>query len=112
MAGSWEMTGTATVLFSIATILLLGAMIFAVRMLLEAGDRRPWMMLLAALSALFSFRILAFYITQETRQELGPWLLVLVSALLLASLFFFRAVSVAERESKRLAERRTAERDE
>ena len=64
------------------------------------------------LRALFAFRILAFYITQDTRQELGPWLLVLVSGLLLASLFYFRAVSVAERESKRLAERRTAERDE
>lgn len=106
------MTFTAMVLYSIATILLLAAMIFAVRMLLEAGDRRPWLMLLAALFALFAFRILAFYITQETRQELGPWLLVLVSGLLLASLFYFRAVSIAERESKRLAERRTAERDE
>jgi PAS domain S-box-containing protein len=32
--------------------------------------------------------------------------------LLLASLFYFRAITVAERESKLLAERRTAERDE
>ena len=46
------------------------------------------------------------------RQEWGPWQQALVSVLLLASLFYFRRISIAERESNALAQRRTAERDE
>jgi PAS domain S-box-containing protein len=101
-----------TILFAIATILYLATMIFVVLMVREGGDRRPWLMLLAALFSLFAYRVVAFDLTRETRQQLGPWVAVLVSAWLFASLFYFRAITVAERESKLLAERRTAERDE
>ena len=67
---------------------------------------------MAALFALFAFRVLGFFITSDVRQEWSPWLQALVAALLLTSLFYFRRISVAERESKALAKRRTAERDE
>jgi PAS domain S-box-containing protein len=103
---------SATILFAIATILYFATMIFVVLMVREGGDRRPWLMLLAALFSLFAYRVLAFDLSRETRQQLGPWVTVLVSGWLFASLFYFRAITVAERESKLLAERRTAERDE
>jgi PAS domain S-box-containing protein len=106
------MTLTATILFGIATVLYFATMFFVVRMVREAGDRRPWLLLLAALLALCIYRIVAFVATAETRQQLGPWFTMVVSLLLLASLFYFRRITVAERESKVLAERRTAERDE
>jgi PAS domain S-box-containing protein len=105
-------TQSETILFAIATILYFATMIFVVLMLREGGDRRPWLMLLAALFSLFAFRVIGFYVSRDTRQELGPWVGVLASAWLLASLFYFRAITVAERESKLLAERRTTERDE
>jgi PAS domain S-box-containing protein len=98
--------------FALASILYLATMIFVVLMLREKGDRRPWLMLLGALGLLFAFRIVGFLVGRETRQELGPWVTLLVSACLFASLFYFRAISVAGRETKLLAERRTAERDE
>jgi hypothetical protein len=85
--GGLGVTQSATILFAIATILYFATMIFVVLMVREVGDRRPWLLLLAALFSLFAFRILAFFITVEMRQQLGPWLTVLVSALLLASLF-------------------------
>lgn len=106
------MTESATILFAIASTLYFATMIFVVLMLREGGDGRPWLLLLAALFSLFAFRIVGFFVARETRQELGPWVTLLVSAWLLASLFYFRAITVAERESKLLAQRRTAERDE
>jgi PAS domain S-box-containing protein len=105
-------TESATILFAIASTLYFATMIFVVLMLREGGDGRPWLLLLAALFSLFAFRIVGFFVARETRQELGPWVTLLVSAWLLASLFYFRAITVAERESKLLAQRRTAERDE
>jgi len=98
--------------FALASILYLATMIFVVLMLREQGDRRPWLMLLGALGTLFVYRMVGFLVVRETRQELGPWVTLVVSAWLLASLFYFRAITVAGRETKLLAERRTTERDE
>ena len=106
------MTESATILFAIATVLYVATMFFVIQMASEVRDRRPWLVLLAALFALFAFRVLGFFITSDVRQEWSPWLQALVAALLLTSLFYFRRISVAERESKALAKRRTAERDE
>lgn len=106
------MTESATILFAVATMLYVATMFFVIRMASEVRDRRPWIVLLAALFALFAFRVLGFFITTEVRQEWSPWLQALVAALLLTSLFYFRRISMAERESKALANRRTAERDE
>jgi PAS domain S-box-containing protein len=106
------MSQSETILFVIAIVLYVPAMLLVVGMVRDAGDRRPWLVLLGALFALFAFRVAAFRITTETRQQWGPWLQALVSALLLTSLFYFRRISVAERESKALAKQRTAERDE
>jgi PAS domain S-box-containing protein len=106
------MSQSATILFAFATVLYVATMFFVIRMVSEVRDRRPWLVLLAALFALFAFRLVGFFISNEMRQEWGPWLQALVSALLLASLFYFRRISIAERESQALAQRRTAERDE
>ncbi len=106
------MRPSEAILFTLASILYVATIIFVVLMLREKGDRRPWLMLLGALGLLFAFRMIGFAVTRETRQELGPWVTLLVSACLLASLFYFRAISVAGRETKLLAEKRTAERDE
>jgi PAS domain S-box-containing protein len=106
------MTESATILFAVATVLYVATMFFVIQMASEVRDRRPWLVLLAALFALFAFRVLGFFIATEVRQEWSPWLQALVSVLLLTSLFYFRRISVAERESKALAKRRTAERDE
>lgn len=101
-----------TILFVVATVLYVATMVLVLRMVRDAGDRRPWLVLLTALFALCAFRVLAFFISMERRRELGPWMTAFVSALWLISLFYFRRISVAERESKALAEQRTAERDE
>jgi hypothetical protein len=106
------MNPSETILFTISTVLYVVTMFFVTRMASDVRDRRPWLMLFAALFALFAFRVLAFFISTQTRQEFGPWLQALVSALLLTSVFYFRRISIAERESKALAKRRTAERDE
>ncbi len=106
------MSQSEAIPFALASILYLATMIIVVLMLREGGDGRPWLMLLGALGSLFVYRMVGFLITRETRQELGPWVTLLVSAWLLASLFYFRAITVAGRETKLLAERRTAERDE
>ena len=106
------MSQSATILFAFATVLYVATMFFVIQMVSEVRDRRPWLVLLAALFALFAFRLVGFFVSTEMRQEWGPWLQALVSVLLLASLFYFRKISIAERESKALAQRRTAERDE
>jgi PAS domain S-box-containing protein len=106
------MNSSETILFTISTVLYVVTMFFVMRMASDVRDRRPWLVLFAALFALFTFRVLAFFISTQTRQEFGPWLQALVSALLLTSVLYFRRISIAERESKALANRRTAERDE
>ena len=106
------MSEAATFLSAIATVLYIVTVALVLRMLRDAGDRRPWLLLLAALLVLLAVRILSISVAVEVRRGLGPWLAVLVSALLLASLYYFRLITVAERESKALAQRRTAERDE
>jgi PAS domain S-box-containing protein len=110
--GSLSMNAAATFLSVIATLLYLATMLLVLRMVRDAGDRRPWLLLLAALLILLALRILSISVAVEVRRGLGPWLGVAVSALLLASLYYFRLVTVAERESKALAQRRTVERDE
>lgn len=106
------MSQTATVLFAIATVLYFATIIFAILMIRGVGDRRPWVLLLAAVFSLFAYRVLAFDLTLEMRQQSSPLIAVVVGAFLLASLLYFRAINVAERKSKQLVERRTAERDE
>jgi PAS domain S-box-containing protein len=106
------MNEAAMFLSAIATLLYIATMVLVLRMLRDAGDRRPWLLLLAAFLVLLAVRILSMSVAVEVRRAIGPWLGVVVSALMLASLYYFRLVTVAERESKALAKRRTVERDE
>ena len=57
------MTESATILFAIATVVYVATMFFVVQMASEVRDRRPWLVLLAAIFALFAFRVLGFFIT-------------------------------------------------
>jgi PAS domain S-box-containing protein len=101
-----------TVLYTAAAALQLAAMFFAARMAREVNDRRPWLVLFAALFIMFALRIVALWVPASTRQHFGPWSSIIISTLLFISLFFIQRVAIAERQSKALAELRGIERDE
>jgi len=99
-------------LYFISAVLQLAAMFFALRMAREVDDRGPWLSLFAALFVMFAFRVLALFTTAPFRDQFSPYVGIIISAFLLVALFSIRRVTMAERESKRLAEVRTQERDE
>jgi PAS domain S-box-containing protein len=101
-----------TALYILAAGLQLAAIFYAIRMARDVNDARPWLVLFAALLLMFLFRLVAFVIPLGTRLHIKPWSETLVSSFLLVSLLYTRRIAVAERESKRIADRRTAERDE
>jgi PAS domain S-box-containing protein len=78
----------------------LAAIIFAARMIGEVKDRRPWILVLAALSIMFVLRCVHVGYRFDLGYHLQPASAVIVSVLLFASLFFIRTISVAERESE------------
>ncbi|MGD0140603.1 MAG: ATP-binding protein [Tepidisphaeraceae bacterium] len=100
----------ATVYF-LSAILQLVAILFALRMSREASDRRPWLVLFAALLVMFASRILALTLPR-VQQHLFPFTAFTVSAILLIALFAIRRVAMAERQSKLAAAKSAAERDE
>jgi PAS domain S-box-containing protein len=100
-----------TLLYFAAAVMQLAAMIFAIRMSLEVADRRPWMLMLAALIAMFLARILALTTPYSVRQHLGPYIASTISLLLLVALFAIRQVTTAERLSRLAAATSRAERD-
>ena len=61
---------------------------------------------------MFLFRLMGFFVPVGTRLHIKPWSETLVSSFLLLSLLHTRRIAAAERESKRVADRRTSERDE
>ena len=89
-----------TTLYFVSAVLQLAAMVFAVRMSKEVADRRPWLMLFAALAVMFGARILALSVPLQIRQHLGPFIAVVISLLLLVALFAIRRVAIAERLSR------------
>jgi PAS domain S-box-containing protein len=101
-----------TVLYVLAALLQLAAMAYAIRVARDVSDKRPWLVLFAALFVMFGFRVLALFVSPQVRQHLTPWLSVPISFLMFVALFFVRQVALAERQSKAIADRRTAERDE
>jgi len=100
----------ATIYF-LSAILQLVAILFALRMSREAVDRRPWLVLFAALLVMFAGRITAM-ILPRVQQHLFPFTAFAVSAILLVALFAIRRVALAERRSTLAAQRSAAERDE
>jgi PAS domain S-box-containing protein len=101
-----------TALYVIAAALQLAAMFYAIRMAREVNDPRPWLVLSAAFLLMFLFRLMAFVVPMGTRLHVKPWSEMLVSSFLLLSLLHTRRIANAERESKRVADHRTSERDE
>src|ERR1700753_811983 len=97
------MNGVDSVLYYFATALQLAAMFFAIMMMREVRDRRPWIALLAALAVTFVQRIFALTLSVETRVHIGPFAAVITSSLLFYSLFSLRRVAAAERASTQLA---------
>jgi PAS domain S-box-containing protein len=101
-----------SVLYFVSALLQLAAMFFAIRMAGEISDRRPWIILFAALLTMFVARVIALSVPIEILKHFNPILATGISLLLLIAMFAMRRVALAERESRLTAERRTAERDE
>ncbi|HEX4793588.1 MAG TPA: ATP-binding protein [Humisphaera sp.] len=99
------------VFFLVAAVLQLAAMIFALRMIREANDRGPWIVLFLALFIMFGFRVLGVF-DASVMSRFGGIASVPISLLLFISLFFIRRVAIAERVSAAAALRSKAERDE
>ena len=89
-----------TAMFVFAAVCQLAAMAFAVKMILDVKDRRPWVCLLAALAVMFVLRCFALVLSTQTRLLISPISAPLVSLLLFISLFYIRKVAIAERESE------------
>ncbi len=100
-----------TTVYFISAVLQLAAMVFAIRMSMEVTDRRPWLVLFAALAVMFAARILALSVPLQVRQHLNPFIAVAISLLLLIALFAIRRVATAERLSRLSAATNAAERD-
>ncbi|MGD0767037.1 MAG: ATP-binding protein [Tepidisphaeraceae bacterium] len=100
----------ATVWF-LSAILQLAAMLFALRMSREAADRRPWLVMFAALLLMFGSRILGMTMPRVS-QHLLPFAAFAISAMLLTALFAIRRMATAEHHSTLAAAQSAAERDE
>jgi len=98
-------------MYVLAAILQLAAMLFALWMAREAAYRRPWLVMFAALLLMFANRVLGT-MTPRVQQFLSPFTALLVSATLLIALFAIRRLTVAERRSNLVTARIAAERDE
>lgn len=101
-----------TVVYGIAAVLQLAAMLFALRMSREARDRWPWLVMMAALLVMFGARLLALWIPPQNREHLNPFIATTISTLLLVALFAIRRVARAEGISRQAAAQSAAERDE
>ncbi|HEY1629037.1 MAG TPA: ATP-binding protein [Tepidisphaeraceae bacterium] len=108
MQGEW----LDNFLYLLAALLQLAAMIFAIRMVREVNDRRPWYLLFAALFIMFVMRLIAIFVSPEIRVHLGPFVALPISLLLFISLFSIRKIAATERESTLAAARNATERDE
>jgi PAS domain S-box-containing protein len=86
--------------FVIAAVFQLAAMVFAVKMTLEVRDRRPWILLFAAMAVMFVIRILRIIFKNEVIEAFSPYTATTVSLLLFISLFYIRKLSISERESE------------
>jgi PAS domain S-box-containing protein len=100
-----------TIVYFISAVLQFVAMVFAVRMSMEATNKRPWLVLFAALAVMFVGRILALSAPLQVRQHINPFIGMGISSLLLIALFAIRRAAVAERLSRAAATTSAAERD-
>jgi PAS domain S-box-containing protein len=97
--------GLDDVIYIIAASFQLVAMVFAVKMIRETKDRRPWLVLFTALVLQFSLRclrllILGHVFSAEVLSRVSPPAALAVSILLFTAMFFIRTIAVAERDSE------------
>jgi len=88
------------IVYYIATAFQLAAMAFAVKISLEVKDRRPWLVLFAALMSMFAVRCLRILLGAAAIEHIAPFSAFLVSILLFVALFFIRRLATDERESE------------
>jgi hypothetical protein len=104
------------VLYVISTIFQVAAMVFAALMIMVKGDRRPWVMLFAAMAVMLVLRVMAIGRgggpPSVVVAFMGSTASVATSLLLFGSLFYVRQLSLAERRSSDTAVRHGAERDD
>jgi len=86
--------------YVIASVFQVAAMIFAARMALDVKDRRPWLVLLAALTIMFLFRAMVVVFGPKPLEPYSPIAASAISVLLFVSLFYIRTISIAKRESE------------
>jgi PAS domain S-box-containing protein len=91
---------SANLVYTIAACFQFAAVVFAIRMILEVKDRRPWIVLLTALAIMLFFRILVMFIGPKPLEGYIAPVSAFISILLFVSLFFIRTIAVAERESE------------
>ena len=75
-----------TAIYFVSALLQFAAMGFAIRMSLEAVDRRPWLIMLLALAVMFAVRILALSMPLGFRQHVTPFIALTISLLLLIAI--------------------------
>jgi PAS domain S-box-containing protein len=100
------------ILYIVSSILQLAAMVFAIRMTREVNDKRPWLVLFAALLIMFVFRLTGLFLPPVLRQHITPVISLPVSLLLFISLFSIRNIAASERMNKTAAALNATQRDE
>jgi len=68
--------------YVIASVFQVAAMIFAARMALDVKDRRPWLVLLAALTIMFLFRAMVVVFGPKPLEPYSPIAASAISVLL------------------------------
>lgn len=108
----FSLTDPINILLSFSAVIQIAAIVLAVRMVNQANDRRPWLVMIMALGLMLVIRLLGILLGPEFRLYSGPFSATLLSILLLIAMIMFRTVAKAERESQALAVQRGAERDQ
>jgi PAS domain S-box-containing protein len=85
--------------YVLAAVFQMAAMIFALRMALEVQDRRPWLLLFAAMTIMFVFRATRIIFGVNPLENYLPLTSIVISILLFIAMFYIRTISVAQRES-------------
>jgi PAS domain S-box-containing protein len=101
-----------TIVYSVSALLQLAAIVFALRVSSDVKDRRPWLVMVAALLVMLGARLVAMKVPIQSREHINPFIATIISTLLLVALFAVRRVAWAERQSRMAAEKNAAERDE
>jgi PAS domain S-box-containing protein len=101
-----------TALFVVASLLQIAAIVFAIGTIRHVDDKRPWIVLLTALGLMLAARVLRILFPPEIINEWSSYVAILVSFLLLMSMYYLREVAAAEQASTLAARKSAAERDE